>query len=113
MSNLMSKLSMLKEASRLRMTSSLRPVKRNKTRWLGVIKMLDRYKRLRSHIDDTNPDVAELLPTTYQRNVIRHHIGALSDFKSVTKSLQRKNVTIWESQTLFQSLIHSFPNFQY
>ncbi|OAE28846.1 hypothetical protein AXG93_684s1250 [Marchantia polymorpha subsp. ruderalis] len=57
-SNLMSKLSTLKEVDRLRMTSSLRPVKRNKTRLLGVIKMLDRYERLRPHIDDINPDVA-------------------------------------------------------
>lgn len=112
-SNLMSKLSTLKEVDRLRMTSSLRPVKRNKTRLLGVIKMLDRYERLRPHIDDINPDVAELLPTAGQRNFICHHSGALSDFKSVTESLQRENVTIWESQTLFQSLIHSFPNFHF
>ncbi|OAE27537.1 hypothetical protein AXG93_3857s1350 [Marchantia polymorpha subsp. ruderalis] len=101
--NLMSKLSTLKEVGRLRMTSSLRPVKRNKTRWLEVIKMINRYEWLRSHIDDTNPDVAELLPTAGQRNVILHHTAALSDFKSVTESLQRENDTIWESQTLFQS----------
>jgi hypothetical protein len=110
-SELMSKLSTLKEAGRLRLSTSLRPVKRNKTHWLGVIKMLQRYERLLPSIDDSNPEVAELLPSPIQRNKIRDQIPKLLDFKDVTESLQRENITIGESQVLLQSLIHSFPEF--
>ena len=112
-SNLMSKLSTLKEADRLRLTTCLRPVKRNKTLWLGVIKILSRYEMLRPNIDDTNPELAELLPTAAQRNVIRRHSSALTDFKSVTESLQRENVTVGESQILFASLIDTYAHFNF
>jgi hypothetical protein len=112
-SDLMGKLSTLKEAGRLRLTTSLRPVKRNKTRWLGVIKMLGRYERLRPNIDDSNPEVAELLPTVSQRNAIRDHMSTLSDLQSVTESLQRESTTIMESQALFDSLITEFKNFPF
>lgn len=112
-SNLMSKLSTLKEAGQLRLATSLRPVKRNKTRWLGVIKILSRYERLRQNIDDTNPELAELLPTAAQRNVIRLHSSAITDFKSVTESLQREDATIGESQILFASLIDTYAHFDF
>ena len=102
---LMSKLTTLKEAGRLRQTTSLRPVRRNTTRWLGAVKMFELYERLRQFIDDSNPDVAVLLPTAAQRIVIRHHAGALNDFLSVTMSLQTEDVTIKESELLFRSLI--------
>ncbi len=97
----------------MRLTTSLRPVKRNKTRWLGVINMFARYERLRPNIDDANPEVAELLPTAAQRNVIRRHTTAMSDFKSVTESLQREDATIGESQILFRSLIDTYLNFDF
>lgn len=112
-SKLMSKLSTLKEAGRLRLATSLRPVRRNVTRWLGSIRMLERFERLRQTIDDTNADVAVLLPTAAQRINIRRHAGALADFQSVTVSLQRSEATILESELLFQSLIESFPEFPF
>lgn len=109
----MSKLSTLKEAGRLRLTTSLRPVKRNKTRWLGVINMLERYDRLLPSIDDSNSEIAALLPSPIERNKIRLHMAALRDFKSVTESLQRQDITVLESQALFQSLIDEFPIFEF
>ena len=97
----------------MRLTTCLPPAKRNETRWLGVIKVLSRYERLEPNIDDTNPELAELLPTAAQRNVIRRHSSALTDFKSVTESLQRENVTVGESQILFASLIDTYAHFNF
>jgi hypothetical protein len=75
--------------------------------------MLTRYERLRPNIDDSNPAVAELLPSHMQRNTIRRHLSALADFKSVSQSLQRDNITVAEAQGLFQSLIEEFPDFPF
>jgi hypothetical protein len=111
--DLMSKLSTLKEAGRLRLSTPLRPVKRNRTRWQGVIDMLVRFERLRPHIDDTNPDLAKLLPSPTQRNNIRAQMLALMDFKSVTLSLQRADITLCETQILFETLIDTFPSFPF
>ncbi len=66
-SRLMSKLSTLKEAGRLRLVNHLRPVKRNVTRWSSVINMLQRYERLVDDIDHTNREFAVLLPTAEER----------------------------------------------
>ena len=49
----------------------------------------------------------------YERNVIRRHSAALTDFKSVTESLQREDATIGESQILFTSLIDTYAHFDF
>ncbi len=72
----MSKLSTLKEAGRLRLTTKLRPVKRNVTRWIGVINMLQRYERLVDKVDQTNRELAELIPNATERIRIKAHINS-------------------------------------
>ena len=94
---LMSKLSTLKESGRLRLSTPLRPVRRNITRWLGVVNMFERMERL--------------LPSLL--NNIRNHQQALSNFKSVTLKLESGKTTLIESHTLFQTIIDEFPNFDF
>lgn len=110
---LMSKLSTLKESGRLRLSTSLRPVKRNATRWIGVSNMFERFERLLPNIDETNQELAEFIPTAAQRNNIRRHKRALCDFKSVTLAMQASNATIADSNALFGSLIEAFPEFNF
>ena len=88
--DLMSKLSTLKEAGRLRLKTHLRPVKRNVTRWLGVVNMFDRFLKLSDEksIDETAEGIAVLMPTALQRETIRSHSRALAEFKAVTLTLQ-------------------------
>ena len=111
---LMSKLSTLKEAGRLRRTTQLRPVRRNVTRWLGVINMFERFERLRSDID-TSPQsgLAEFVPSLAQQNTMRLHQQALNDFKAVTLTLQSEKTTMGESEELFFSIIQEFPHFDF
>lgn len=56
--------------------------------------MLACYKKPRTNINDTNPKVAERLPTAAQQNIICWYTAELTDFTSATKVLQSKNATI-------------------
>ncbi len=71
---LMSKLSTLKEAGRL--TTPLRPVKRNVTRWTGAIRMLQRYDRIADQINPSDRDMAALLPSAIKRMRIKDQLIA-------------------------------------
>ena len=73
----------------------------------------DRFERLLANIDDAKNDIAELIPSAAQKNVIRRRKVALADFKSVTLALQAPNTRISESHALFQSLVASFPDFDF
>lgn len=108
----MSRLSILKDAVRLCLNISWRPFKRNKTSRLGVIETPARYKWLRLTIDDTNTEVAKFLQTDAQQNTSCGHAANLSDYKSVNELFQMENATVREFQTLFQSTIDIYPNFQ-
>ena len=110
---LMSKLSTLKEAGRLRLTTPLRPVKRNVTRWTGAIQMLQRYDRIVDQIDQTDRDIAALLPSAIERMHIHDQLKPLIELKSVTESLQRSNLTFGESEVLLESVIAAFPLFPF
>lgn len=110
---LMSKLSTMKEAGRLRLSTHLRPVKRNVTRWTGVMNMFLRLERLLPHIAESDPETAELIPTVAQKNKIRAHKRALADFKSVTAALQSSIATISESNALFSCLIEDYTSFDF
>ena len=112
-SKLMTKLSTLKESGRLRLTTSLRPVKRNITRWLGTVNMFDRLERLIPKLQIPSSEVAALMPTAVHLNIIRQHKLALDDFKSITLKLQNRETTLLDSHHLFQSLISEFPNFDF
>ena len=110
----MSKLSTLKEAGRLRRITPLRPIKRNVTRWLGVINMFERFQQLVTEIDTTpQSGLAEYVPSLSQQNTMQLHQQALNDFKAVTLTLQSKNTTMAESDELFSSIVQEFPHFQF
>jgi hypothetical protein len=110
---LMSKLSTLKQSGVLRLMTSLRPIKRNVTRWTGVPDMFQRFERISPHLDLNNDEINELIPTGVQKRNIRDTKQALSDFKSVTISLQRNDMTIKECDVLFRSIIETYPEFNF
>ena len=110
---LMSKLSNLKEAGKLRQKTHLRPVKKNVTRWLGTIKMFDRFKQLQGKFDEKAVGIAKLMPTYIQQETISKHMQTLHDLKSVTLSMQSESLTIAESEELFMSIITEFPAFDF
>jgi hAT family C-terminal dimerisation region len=114
---LMSKLATLKQSGRLRLMTALCPVKRNVTRWTGVPDMFERFERLLPNlnilVDGTNDELMDFVPSPAQKRNIRERKQALADFKSVTIALQRRDMTIKESDVLFQSIIDAYKDFNF
>ena len=112
---LMSKLATLKQSGRLRLMTALCPVKRNITRWTGVPDMFQRFERLlpNLNLEDGNDELMDFVPSAAQNKNIRDCKQALADFKSVTIELQRHDMTIKESNVLFQSIIDSYKDFNF
>ena len=110
---LMSKLSTLKEAARLRIATPLRPVRRNVTRWLGVIKMFERYEKLQPSLHVSSQAIAEFVPTVSEQMNIKKYQQPLADFKAVTLTLQSQTMTMADSEELFQTIIAEYPDFNF
>ena len=110
-SQLMSKLGTLKQSGRLHLMTSLRPVKQNLTHWTGAPDMFARFERLLPAIDQEDEELSELIPSAAQKRNIRDCKQALEDFKSVTIELQRCNISIAETNLLFNSIIDSYEHF--
>jgi hypothetical protein len=110
---LMTKLSTLKEGGRFRLMTSLRQVKRNVTRWTGVPELFDRLERLLPSLQNANEEVVHLLPTSAQVLTIRDHKQALADFKSVTLVLQSPNMSLKDSNALFDLITKSYIVFNF
>ena len=97
------------------MITQLRPVKRNETRWTGVLDMFQRFERLLPNLNSANQDdeVLDLIPNADQKRNIRERKQALADFKSVTIALQRMDMSMKESDVLFRSIIDAYPEFDF
>jgi hypothetical protein len=109
--SLMSKLSTLKGSGRLRKYTNLRPVKRNETRWLGVIEMLDRYLKIHHFLPDMvidDPEVETLILNRRELNNIQTHQIMLQNLKDVTLYLQNKTLTLNEAQAVLDEVILTF-----
>ena len=113
----MSKLVTLKQSGRLRLMTSLCPVKRNVTRWTGVQDMFQRFERLLPNLNledgGRNDELMDFVPSAAQNKNIRDHKQALADFKSVTIALRRHDMTIKESNVLFRSIIDAYKEFNF
>lgn len=110
---LMGKLSTLKQSRRLRLQTPSRPVKRNDTRWLGVIQMLERYDRLKTHIDTKDRELAPFVPSPIREIAMDDCKKDLVDLRSVTTELQSQTRTLRDTHNMFQSLITSYPDFNF
>jgi len=75
--------------------------------------MLERFERLLPHLNNEDEELLEFIPTAAQKKNIRERKQALVDFKSVTLSIQRNDMTINESEVLFQSIIDSYPKMNF
>ena len=69
-SKLMSKLGTLKQSGRLRLMTSLRPVKQNLTCWTGAPDMFVCFERLLPTIDQEDKEISELIPSAAQKRNI-------------------------------------------
>jgi hypothetical protein len=109
---LMKKLTTSNESGKLRLSTHLRPVKRNKTRWTGAANMFRRYERILKDINvaDASPEVLELLPSPAENHNIRSQIHALENLVSVTVTQQHRDTTLSNSNFLYRTIIAEHPD---
>jgi hypothetical protein len=112
----MSKLTTLKQSGRLRLMTALCPVKYNVTRWKRVPDVFQQFEEeclLPDLNCDSNDEIMDLVPSAAQNKNIRKRQQALADFTSVTIALQQHDMSIKESDVLFQSIINANKDFKF
>ncbi|KAF1783814.1 hypothetical protein GQ600_25801 [Phytophthora cactorum] len=71
----------------------LRPVIRQDTRWSSNFSMIHRYLKLLEHLDPTDDDIVDVLPAPACNKSLLSLLKDLKKVESVSKALQRANVT--------------------
>jgi hypothetical protein len=113
--NLMKKLETLKEAGRLRKKTDLCPVLRNKTRWSGTFRMVDRYIQLiklgvfLNAQGVVHESLEEVVPGATATSRIRDLFKKLEDMESVNKMLQNGTISLWLVRKIFDDVIELYP----
>lgn len=109
---LMSECSTLKNSGRMRLLTALRPKTRNVTRWTSGIDMLERYIELypkmllMDNIDD-------LMPDSQEHAKIKRELPILNNFREVTIELQKRNITLAETEDLFDFVTETYEDFPF
>jgi len=109
----MVKLGTLKNSALLRKYTSLRPVKRCATRWLGAYLMLKRYQKIKEFIhtiSNEDQQLAELLPTFAEERSLTLLCEHLKNLSSVMSSLQGNDRTLSDARILFDSVMAKYPS---
>ncbi|ETO62560.1 hypothetical protein F444_19540 [Phytophthora nicotianae P1976] len=108
---LMIKLRTLTQSAKLRLKTDLRPVIRQDTRWSSTFMMLHRYFELLEHLDTTDDEIADLLPSASCNRRLRAFLKELMDVESVSKALQGTNVNLLDVREWFDGLIGIKPQY--
>ncbi|ETV68813.1 hypothetical protein H257_15374 [Aphanomyces astaci] len=110
---LMIKLRTLNQASKLLFRTELRPILRQDTRWSSTFAMLQRFFKLREHLDHEDDTILEILPTLGETKKLKCLLEDLKKVESVSKRVQSTDATMWEVRTLFDALVLDFPSFEH
>ncbi|ETK79296.1 hypothetical protein L915_14829 [Phytophthora nicotianae] len=110
---LMIKLRTLTQSAKLRLKTDLRPVIRQDTRWSSTFMMLHRYFELLEHLDTTDDEIADLLPSASCNRRLRALLKELMDVESVSKALQGTNDNLLDVREWFDGLIGIKPQYAY
>jgi len=106
---LMTKLSTIKQAVKLRRSTNLQPIKRNVTRWSSTFTMLKRFFELEEHLDTRDTELTAHIPTRREDRELRNVLLDLKVFESVSKKLQQEAVDLLVQRKLFDALILKYP----
>ena len=107
---LMKKLKTLKKAAYLRRFTTLVPITRNKTRWSSTFDMLERFFDIKNFLDRSDDDLYSLMPTANEEVLLEKLLVDLADLDSVTKELQRDDISLLVVRDLFNGAMETFPS---
>lgn len=108
--NLMILLRSIKKAGVLRQKTEKEPVKRNVTRWSSTFEMLSRFFELLPHLDQTDDEITDSLPSRQDTRVLQSLFEELKELEAVTKKLQCENLTLSDVRTLFDFVLDKYPS---
>jgi hypothetical protein len=108
---IMKKMKTIKLRGLLRTITDIAPESRNRTRWSSTYKMVMKYQKLREvlvQIASQDDEVAALMLTQVEQNLVEELIGGLHDLQSCTLELQTGNgCNLAEVRTIFDAIIES------
>ncbi|KAL0224162.1 hypothetical protein P9112_003552 [Eukaryota sp. TZLM1-RC] len=95
----------------LKNISSLRPLKRNTTRWSSAIEMIRRHLQFLDNriYGNFGPDVGQFVLSQNENAMVRQLARSYEDFNSVTKFLQGNGVSLYSARTAFNLLHEDYP----
>lgn len=97
-------------AATLRQHTHLRAKCHNVTRWSSTASMLHRFQKIKEFIPELGiEEVIDIMPTSREQRTIERLTAQFVDFDSVTKSLQRDDISLAEVRTLFDGMIDAYP----
>ena len=107
---LMGNLKSLKLAGTLRERTSLKPIQRNKTRWLSTMDMIERYIRLKLFLEILSKDrkLVDMLPTPRENSDFDNLQEKLPTLRSVTVALQGENGLLGDVRAFFDGLFSTY-----
>lgn len=108
--NLMKSLSNIKKAGKLRLKTDLEPVTKNVTRWSSTYSMVERFFQLKQHLDQTDIDLLQHIPSGPQVVQLESLRKDLKTFEKVTKRLQLADISLLDVRLLFDEVIKSYPS---
>lgn len=108
---IMKKLSYQIPAAKLRRFTLLKAKQRNVTRWSSTYDMLRRYRELKEFLPKLDDVELESILLSEEEDILVDHLCTkLRDLDSVTKELQRSNISLAEARVLFDGVIEKYPN---
>ena len=112
---LMTKLRTLKNASKLRKLTNLRPENQNSTRWTSVNAALTKFKQLEQCLTqgEWDPDVLQLIPSAFESSQISAILSSDASFSNASKALQRggeNQLELIHVRSIFDRLIREQPD---
>jgi hypothetical protein len=108
--NLMKVLTNVKKAGKLRMNTPLEPVTRNVTRWSSTYSMVERFFRLKEHLDQSDVDLLRHIPSGPQVVLLEALRKDLKTFDTVTKRLQLADISLLDVRLIFDELVKNYPS---
>lgn len=96
--------------AKLREHTDLAPIKSCDTRWSSVSQMLNRYMKMKDHLEASDIDeIQELILERKENQEIETLMHLMKSLDSITICLQRDNAKLSEVRVLFDTVINLVP----
>lgn len=101
-------------AGQLNKFTSLKALGYNETRWSSVYTMIARYKEIHQFITAENfPSLVKKMLSPSENSEVDQFLVNLIKFESITRELQRENLTVLEARCLFNRVMQDYPEMSY